>query len=131
MKRRNFILLSGGTLAAAGISWALWPKHADSISEGVPPLVLSQLCDEQELMKIGKAYRKMVPDEDDASALSKYIRIDGNEKSINQDAQQSAIGLEEKSRSDFESGKTVILDGWVLSVTEARQCAAYSIVHTD
>jgi hypothetical protein len=130
MKRRNFVLLSGGILAAAGISWTLWPKHAENISE-VTPLVLSQLCDEQDLLKIGEAYRKMVPDEDDASALSKYLRVNGNEKSANQDARQLAIALEEKSRSEFESGKTVILDGWVLSVTEARQCAAYSIVHTD
>jgi hypothetical protein len=29
---------------------------------------------------------------------------------------------------DFAEGRTVLLDGWVLSVTEARQCALYSLL---
>jgi hypothetical protein len=28
---------------------------------------------------------------------------------------------------DFAAGRTVMLDGWVLAVTEARQCALFSL----
>jgi hypothetical protein len=30
-------------------------------------------------------------------------------------------------RDDFAAGRTVLVDGWVLSVTEARQAALYSL----
>jgi hypothetical protein len=32
-------------------------------------------------------------------------------------------------RADFAEGHTVIVDGWLLSTTEARQCALYSTFH--
>ena len=28
---------------------------------------------------------------------------------------------------DFDDGRTVVVDGWILSATEARQCALYSL----
>ena len=31
-------------------------------------------------------------------------------------------------RADFEHGRTVVVDGWILSVTEARQCALFSLL---
>jgi hypothetical protein len=30
-------------------------------------------------------------------------------------------------RDDFASGRTVVVDGWVLSAIEARQCALFSL----
>jgi hypothetical protein len=35
--------------------------------------------------------------------------------------------MDRKSKADFENGKTVVVRGWVISVTEARQCALYHI----
>jgi len=35
--------------------------------------------------------------------------------------------LNDKVKSDFEKGNTVNVKGWVLSETEARQCAVYSL----
>ena len=29
--------------------------------------------------------------------------------------------------ADFRDGNTVVVDGWILSVTEARQCALYTL----
>jgi hypothetical protein len=31
-------------------------------------------------------------------------------------------------RDDFAGGRTIVIDGWVLSVTEARQCALFSLL---
>jgi len=30
-------------------------------------------------------------------------------------------------KQDFGNGKIAVVDGWILSVTEARQCALYSL----
>jgi hypothetical protein len=37
--------------------------------------------------------------------------------------------LDSRVEQDFKTGKTVTAGGWVLSVTEARQCALYSILN--
>jgi len=31
-------------------------------------------------------------------------------------------------RRDFETGRTVLVNGWVLAATEARQCALFSLL---
>jgi hypothetical protein len=31
-------------------------------------------------------------------------------------------------RRDFDTGRTVLVNGWVLSATEARQCALFSLL---
>ena len=35
--------------------------------------------------------------------------------------------LEQKIQQEFKDGRIVIEDGWVLSETEARQCALFSM----
>jgi hypothetical protein len=32
-----------------------------------------------------------------------------------------------KIKADFAAGRTITLEGWVISITEARQCALNSI----
>jgi hypothetical protein len=32
-------------------------------------------------------------------------------------------------REDFETDRMVVVDGWILSVTEARLCALYQAAH--
>jgi len=36
------------------------------------------------------------------------------------------LPIGDQIRDDFGAGRTVVVDGWLLSVTEARQCALYS-----
>jgi hypothetical protein len=40
----------------------------------------------------------------------------------------SGSSLDGLVRYDFAHGRTVVVDGWVLSVTEARQCALFSLL---
>ena len=35
--------------------------------------------------------------------------------------------IAQQVRDDFAAGRTVVVDGWVLSATEARQCALFSL----
>jgi hypothetical protein len=39
--------------------------------------------------------------------------------------------LDRKKRSDFENAEVVSIDGWLLSVTEARLCAALALNGKD
>jgi len=38
--------------------------------------------------------------------------------------------MQQKVTEDYESKEIVMIDGWLLSVTEARQCALFSLLQT-
>ncbi|HJP85887.1 MAG TPA: hypothetical protein VJ852_07860 [Gemmatimonadaceae bacterium] len=70
---------------------------------------------------------------------NRYVASTPNEKTV--DALRSAISksrsqsrvplmprtIDDQIREDFTSGHTVLVDGWVLSVTEARQAALFAL----
>jgi hypothetical protein len=62
----------------------------------------------------------------------KLIQLLADNSSIAGSANETAIHnyLDQKVKQDFESGNTVLVKGWVLSVTEARQCALYSLMNS-
>jgi hypothetical protein len=75
---------------------------------------------------IGEAYRRAYPTEATAGALVAAIESDG-------EAAQASAGtvpalMHARVRADFDHGRTVVVRGWVLSVTEARQCALHSLL---
>jgi hypothetical protein len=131
MKRRNFILMSTAAAAAIGIPWALWPdQYADLSKATPPPLILAQLCDESTVVSIGKRYREITPAENKLSTLGRLLFADDTGEEIkNKDKSFWSAVLEQKIQIDFESGRTIIINGWVLALTEVRQCAAYSFSH--
>ena len=53
---------------------------------------------------------------DDASQEARYDEIVNKLEAL----------LNQKIQQDFEAGRTVVVNGWVLSQTEARQCALFS-----
>lgn len=89
------------------------------------PELLAALGDAP-IRAIGARYRAMSPGERDVAALRHAIngsrpftaRLFGTVNS----------GIAELVRDDFVHGLTVVVDGWLLSVTEARQCALYSLL---
>ena len=52
-------------------------------------------------------YRRLVPESD-------WMRLSGPISAL--------------VRRDFETGRTVLVNGWILSVNEARQCALFSLL---
>jgi len=82
----------------------------------IQPLFLSTICDAQTLGQIGTTYRANTPAEASEDTLIQLLTTGGDQ--TNQ--------LIKKVKDDFEAGRTVTVDGWVLAVTEARQCALYS-----
>ena len=130
MKRRTFILISGVSVIALGIPWVSCRNRTSHLNSVLSrPQLLARICDERELLEIGTLYRKQVPDEAGETQLVSLLLTDEAGKSISASTEKSSLDpwLEQKIRNDFEADRTVIVKGWVLSITEARQCAAYSL----
>ena len=74
---------------------------------------------------LGARYRELTPAEHDAEALREAIlgarplttRLFGRRHPV-----------PDLVRDDFAHGRTVIVDGWILAATEARQCALFSLL---
>lgn len=77
----------------------------------------------ERVRQLGAHYRASTPSENSVDALRAAL--------------SSGLGLQipflkngsldGQIRDDFAAGRTVVVDGWVLSVTEARQAALFSL----
>jgi hypothetical protein len=130
MKRRTFVLLSLYTGAAASIP-PLGCSNGSTVAgkPWVQPGLLSHICDAKTLQEIGAAYREKVRDESNEKQLINLLLADSTNTVMPVSSGDALISslLAKKTREDFDNGKTVIVKGWVLSETEARQCALFSL----
>jgi hypothetical protein len=116
-------------MAATGTAGLVLPAAArvsDNTSSALPHAsLLATFHDMTVVREIGCRYREMTPDENNASLLAETI-LGGQPR-----AQSAVLGdqLAEQVQRDFADGRTVIVGGWIVSVTEARQCALYSLHH--
>ncbi|MDO3628717.1 hypothetical protein [Mucilaginibacter sp. BT774] len=124
MQRRTFIHLSAYTALALTLPFAdgCSPSPENIASR---PFLFSQLADKKTIAEAGIAYRKKFPKEDDKTLLSNLLI--GANASLDKSAIEKQ--LDDRVLNDFRTGKTIMAAGWVLSVTEARQCALYSILN--
>ena len=127
MKRKEFIHLSAFTVVAVSFSLLDSCKGPVSDTATSQPAFLSRLFDEVTIKKTGQAYLQKTPAENTHDEL---VRLLANNNTIASSSDETAIHqyLEEKIKNDFDEGKTVMINGWVLSVTEARQCALSSLI---
>jgi hypothetical protein len=126
MQRRKFIQVSavGATaIVIAGISCkGRHPAFYDVLDK---PLKLSGICDLNTIRNIGMTYRLQTPAESEADKLAELLSMDsaGNKISSSTDDLFIQNLINQKIKHDFETDSTVIVNGWVLTLTEARQCA--------
>ncbi len=130
MQRRKFIHISaiGGTvISLTGLSCGNGHHRNNSILD--KPLQLSQICDTRTIREIGLDYRLKTPAEADARRLEELLTADsaGNPVSSSPDNLTMQELMNQKVLNDFEKGNTVVVKGWVLAVTEARQCALFFV----
>jgi hypothetical protein len=125
MDRRTFLQISA--VGAVAISLPMVhckPKPSDLLEF---PGTLSSICDEKTIRELGQAYLIKFPGENKSSRLQDLL-MEGHEgKNGTDDADAIAAMLDKKIHEDFRISKTIIIKGWVLSLTEARQCALYSL----
>ena len=128
MKRKKFIYPSiGGALAIA--TPTLYCRNRDkALNKALgQPKFLSSICDAKTLDEIGAAYLTKFPSEKKEDQLARLLLADSTGHPIPKTTDLPLL-LDQKITDDFNTGKTVVVAGWVLSITEARQCALFSLV---
>lgn len=115
LDRRHFLQLSAlgivGTLADIGCS-AQRDRALDQ------PFLIATLGADR-VRELGARYRAQTPAENSPDTLRAAISRD--RKGL------FAKSLDNMTEDDFATGRVVIVDGWVLSLTEARQAALFSL----
>ena len=126
MHRRLF--LRDAALGAASLLTGAACAAGDDDAQDLRALARPDLLDvlgAAQVRAIGESYRRMVPAERDAAALRAAIH--GRPPILVRLLGVPRVAPAELVRRDFTEGRTVEVQGWVLSVTEARQCALYSL----
>ena len=127
MRRRRFLVVAGSALALVGIpTTALAFRNRTRTSLLASPGLVHVLGDEEEVRRIGNAYRRAVPDEDDSHVLERELLRSAGLAAFLPDRSLER-GLERRVVRDFERGETIEVDGWILSRTEARRSALLSL----
>lgn len=131
MKRRKFIWISTATVISVSIPIVGCSLNTNSINIVAIPNFLSKIFDTDTMIQIGAKYRKLIKTEDDKNVLVSMLIKDKNKhekinSSVSKMLKKDSLVL--KIKNDFKTNKTIIIDGWILSITEARQCALFSLI---
>ncbi|MFT4832369.1 MAG: hypothetical protein ACI815_002022 [Psychroserpens sp.] len=127
MKRSKFFLLSLAGLATVAIpSYYVWKNRNEKKNPLYEPRILSTILEPSEIVEMGRMYCGQFPNTGMEEKLQDYFKenVDtenGNLESI----------LKQQVKKDYQTGNTIILDGWILSETEAVQCALFSISESN
>ena len=127
MDRRHFITRAAAGTLALGLPGAAWQTGPSAELDTLARPALLDMLGDRRVRDLGVHYREMYPTEYDADILSAAILGSDTPARVGTPTLHSY--LEAMIRDDFAAGRTVLLKGWVLSVTEARQCALFSLVY--
>lgn len=128
VNRKQFLLVSGMVATGATLSLLLRSQLADATPPLQQPWFLAHLFDRRRLLEIGAGYRIAHPAEDSVSELTRLLL--GRPVPPGSDTDDATISrqLQRQVQEDFAADRLVMVEGWVLSITEARQCAIFSIL---
>ena len=124
MDRRQFLRLTGATALAVGSSGCSAGPDYDVRSLAQPELLAT--LGAGPVRAIGARYRLVTPNEHGADPLRAAILASRPMRARLLPASSPPIGA--LVQDDFEKGRIVVLNGWILSLTEARQCALFSLL---
>jgi hypothetical protein len=119
MNRRQFLGASAASALAGLVGGTRWASAKVAVNlEALAQPDLVSLLGPHAVRKIGLRYRAFVPTENDARALYAAILA----------ARPWPPSIAALVEQDFAIGRTMVLQGWVVSVTEARQSALFSLL---
>src|SRR5690606_29257250 len=91
----------------------------------LPERLVRLFAHRESAVVVGRRYLALAHEPADAAALA--ARVAGNPRGYARLCAADAVALRalvaRQERRDFAAGRTVTVDGWVLSLTEARLCA--------
>ena|ERR1700748_1196619 len=110
VQRRSFIIYTvvGAITMTTGCGRRTDPRAAALET----PDFLSHICDAPTIRQLGAAYRAQTPAEASRETLIQLLQPGVTAQNV---------------QADYAKGDIVTLKGWVLSRTEARQCALFSL----
>ena len=112
-------LLQSGLLAPLALGIAgLTPRRAGA--QGPAARLVGIFRHQESARAVGRAYLRLAPEEADPARLLALIHP-GDAAALAEAELRRAVAA--RQREDFACRRTVLLDGWVLSRTEARLCA--------
>jgi hypothetical protein len=124
MERRKFIFVAASGVATMIIPIGLYncsdTKYDSTVAK---PILLSNIWDTQIIAEIGELYQKQYPKENTEQKLVGILS-----EGISMGENDISASITSRIEEDFKTGKIVTLDGWILSVTEGRQCALFSLI---
>jgi hypothetical protein len=122
LDRRRFLQLAA-TGMVVGLTTSACARDTTEDARGLGKPALLEMLGPERAREIGTQYRAAVPSENTAATLRDAISS-SQHRHFPWIERQS---IEEQIHDDFAAGRTVVVSGWVLSETEARQCALYSV----
>jgi hypothetical protein len=130
MNRKKFIWFAAVAAAGAAIPVLIQNIRKNRLlsSPFAYPSFLACFMNESTIRKIGIKYRLMNIAESSKTKLEQLLAADLEKHQPNGKTDSQLIDeFEKETIHNFQTNKTIIADGWVLSVTEARQCALFSL----
>ena len=124
MDRRQFLLVVGATAAATAATAGCAPG-ADYTGDALARPALLDVLGADHVRAIGKRYCETTRDERHERTIRTAI-LDSRPFGARFLGVRSP-SIADLVRADFANGRTVVVDGWVLATTEARQCALFSL----
>jgi hypothetical protein len=129
MKRREFLRLSAYSGIVLSVPFVQSCKASPENLAITKPAFLSYILDKKSLVDAGKDYIRQFPVENTKSKLEEKL-VNGSDIHGSTPAVAVYEFYDKKSVQDFDQNRTVVADGWVLSLTEARQCALFGLVQS-
>jgi hypothetical protein len=116
LDRRRFLQLTALGVIGSVAETACAPEKASALAH--PQLV--EMLGAERVRQLGERYRAATPAENSAEKLRDAIARGGG-------LHLFRASVDDQINDDFSNGRTVVVDGWILSVTEARQAALFSL----
>jgi len=130
MKRSVFIKLSTFSAVAVNVPWLNACNEKPINAAIAQPQFLSHIFDAKTMLATGQDYLKQAPDENSKNKLADLL-ITNSSVTSSSDIKTIHSYIDNRVKQDFANGKIAVVDGWILSVTEARQCALYSLMEEN
>ena len=130
MHRRTFCILSSTGLASMLLPIASCSADDPALQTHLSlPATLATINDTDTITALGQAYLEQVDGENTAALLIDTLMVKPDGGAIPPTTNNVALQrlMAKKIQHDFDNGETVVVNGWVLSRTEARQCALFSL----
>jgi len=132
LKRRKFVFYTLVAATIIAVPFAAYRRYSDSFVRAIgEPAFLTNVCDDNTIRSIGVTYRARNPEEAKVDKLMPLLLGTCGESPDRSHSEADYNRLIQKLdaavRDDYTDGRVVNINGWVLSLTEARQCALYSL----